>query len=180
MTSEDWRNLSWPGHKDAELGSPQMAPHKNAVLSIDFDGVLHSAEAAFAVNDSRLPREEMLQAGLFAHCQLLEDLLCRHAQVELVVHSSWRLACSAARLRDLLGPLGPRMRGVTPVQLADREPSILALLRRWQVPAHRLVILDDQAFHFRSLTRNLVLCREDIGVPAVLTALDEALGRAAA
>ena len=150
------------------------------VLSIDFDGVLHSLASAYAVNDSRLPREQLLQAGLFCHCQALEDFLSSRGPIDLVVHSSWRLACSATRIRELLGPLAHRMRGVTPVGTVDREASILDILRRWQVPTSRVVVLDDQAFYFRTLSSNLVTCPAEAGFPAVRQALDEALSKAAA
>ena len=137
------------------------------VLSIDFDGVLHPLDAAYTVNDSRLPLEELVRAGLFCHCQLLEDLLAAHDSVDLVIHSSWRLACAAQRMRELLGPVGHRMRVVTPVNIVDREASILAVLRRWQAPVSNLVVLDDQAFHFQALRDRLVHCPQDEGFPVV-------------
>ena len=149
-----------------------------AVLSIDFDGVLHSLASAYAIDDSRLPREQLLAAGQFCHCQALEDLLNSHEPVDLLVHSSWRLACSVARIRELIGPLGHRLRGITPVGTVDREASILEILRRWQVPTARAVVLDDQAFYFRMLSASLVLCPEQDGFPAVQRELDEALKRA--
>lgn len=145
------------------------------LLTIDVDGVLHSLDSAYAVADSRLPVEQLLAAGLFCHCQVLEDLLSRQEHVDLVVHSSWRLACREDRIRELLGPLGRRMRAVTPTKIQDREASILDLMRRWQVPHSRVVVLDDQAFFFRTLRDNLVACPSDAGVPAVLGQLDAAL-----
>jgi len=151
----------------------------STLLSIDFDGVLHPLDAAFAVNDSRQPVQKLRAAGLFCHCNLLENLLQKHDQVELVVHSSWRLACSPERIRELLGPLGHRLRGVTPVGISDREASILDVLRRWQRPRENLVVLDDQAVYFQNLSANLVLCPSDAGVPAVLEPLSHALLRAA-
>jgi hypothetical protein len=145
------------------------------ILSIDFDGVLHSLDAAYAVNDSRLPVEQMLVAGLFCYNQILEDALRQHDPISLVVHSSWRLACSEERIRELLGPLSHRLRAVTPPQVHDREASILDVLRRWQVPPSRVVLLDDQTFYFRSLRDRLIECPSDAGVPAVLDKLHLAL-----
>ena len=158
--------------------SKRMARQDRIVLSLDFDGVLHPLETAYAVNDSRLPRDELVRAGLFCHCQALEDLLQTHGLVDIVVHSSWRLACAEDRIRELLGPLAHRMRGVTSVDIADREASILDVLRRWQVPVGRVVVLDDQAFYFRTLSKNLVRCPEDDGFPAVREELHTALERA--
>ncbi|HEY4084124.1 MAG TPA: HAD domain-containing protein [Burkholderiaceae bacterium] len=151
---------------------------RQVVLSIDFDGVLHPLEAAYAVNDSRLPRDELLRAGLFCHCQLLEDLLRTRAPLKLIVHSSWRLACPTERIRELLGPLGHRLRGVTPTDIADREESILEVLRRWQVPKKNLVVLDDHAFYFRTLRNNVVKCPSEAGLVSVVGGLTDALDRA--
>ena len=148
------------------------------LLSLDFDGVLHPLDAAYAINDSRLPRDELVRAGLFCHCQALEDFLGAHQPVDLLIHSSWRQACSPDRIRELLGPLGHRMRGVTPVSIHDREASILDVLRRWQMAPSRLVILDDQAFYFRTLLKNLVTCPENEGWPAVQDKLNCALQKA--
>jgi hypothetical protein len=148
------------------------------VLSIDFDGVLHSRDAAYAVDDLKVPVDQMRAAGLFCHCQTLEDLLAWHGGLELVVHSSWRLSCCEDRIRELLGPLGHRLRAVTPTKVQDREASIVSLLKRWHVPRARVVVLDDQAFHFQTLRDCLVVCPSDAGVPAVLSELDAALALA--
>jgi hypothetical protein len=146
-----------------------------ALLSIDFDGVLHTLETAYSVDDLGLPASELLAAGLFAYRQTLEDLLVRFEHVGLVVHSSWRLTCSEARIRELLGPLSHRMDGVTPTQFQERELSILEVLRRQNVPRNRVVVLDDQAYLFRKLRGNLVECPPDLGVTGVLDKLNDAL-----
>lgn len=149
------------------------------VLSIDFDGVLHGVEVAYAVSDSHLSVHELYAVGLFAHCQALEDLLAKHERVDLLVHSSWRLVHDVVRIRELLGPLGHRVRGVAAPAIEFRETAILATLRRWQVPQERLVVLDDQAILFDTLKDRLVVCPSDAGVEAVLPELDAALRRAA-
>ncbi|MBK3018621.1 hypothetical protein FKK32_29210, partial [Klebsiella pneumoniae] len=81
---------------------------------------------------------------LLIYCGALEDLLSQFNQVELLVHSSWRLMCGEARIREALGPLGHRMRGVATLSIEEREASVLDMLRRWQVPRDRVVVLDDQ------------------------------------
>lgn len=149
------------------------------MLSIDFDGVLHGIEVAYAVSDSHRPVRELYAVGLFAHCQVLEDLLVKHERVDLLVHSSWRLVCDVVRIRELLGPLGHRVRGVAAPSIEFRESAILATLRHWQVPRERLVVLDDHASLFPALRDRLVLCPSDAGVVAVLDELDAALRRAA-
>jgi hypothetical protein len=148
------------------------------LLSLDFDGVLHPLDAAYAVNDSRLPARQLFAVGLFCHCQALEDLLERHDSVELIVHSSWRFNDSPNRMRELLGPLGHRLRAVTPSQIQDREASILDVLRRRRVPRSALVVLDDQAELFRELRNLVVACPPAKGVVAVMPQVDQALRRA--
>ncbi|WP_343606449.1 HAD domain-containing protein [Roseateles sp.] len=148
------------------------------LLSIDFDGVLHPHDSTYGVDDLSLPVSELLAAGLFIYCQALEDLLSQLNQVELLIHSSWRLTCGEARIREVLGPLGHRMRGVSTPSIEDREKSVLDMLRRWQIPRDRVVVLDDQPFLFRMLRDRLVACPPHAGVPAMLTELDEALKRA--
>lgn len=155
-------------------------PRGMTLLSIDIDGVLHDLDTAYSVNDSRQPIAELLAAGLFAQAQALEDVLARHQAVKILVHSSWRLACTPDRIRELLGPLGHRMRGVTSPSITAREASILARLRTWRVPRHRLVILDDEPKLFHELRDRVVACEPDVGVVGLLDQLNAALTRAAA
>lgn len=152
----------------------------NTILSLDFDGVLHPLPAALAVADTHAPIAELHAAGLFHHCQALEELLAGHPDVAVIVHSSWRLAHPASRLRELLGPLGHRVRDVTTKRIESREASIVDTLRRWHVPHSRVVVLDDDAPSFVALADRLVHCPSSVGVEPVLSQVDEALRRACA
>lgn len=145
------------------------------LLSIDFDGVLHPHDAHFAVDDvASASAGELRAAGLFQHCQLLADVLSTHQDVDLVVHSSWRKTHSVQSLRELLGPLGPRLRGVTPPEL-EAEGSIIALIRRWNVSAQRVLILDDQPGLFSSLRSRVIDFDGKVGLPSAVQALEAAL-----
>jgi len=161
-------------------GLPLPGAAATTFLSIDFDGVLHPLAAALAVEATSDSRNRLLRAGLFCHCQMLEDLLGTHQDVALLVHSSWRLTCTAERIRELLGSLGHRLRGITPKHIVAREPSILVTLRRLQIPPQRLVVLDDQPMLFRLLSLHLVTCPSQEGLAPVIDQLDAALTKAAA
>lgn len=148
---------------------------RKTLLCIDFDGVLHPYDAHFVVDDvASASAAELHSVGLFVHCQLLADILCAYPDVDLVVHSSWRKTHSLQSLRELLGPLGPRLRAVTPTEF-EPEASVIALMKRWRVPSDRVVILDDQPWRFPWLRSHLVLCNGREGLPGVAEELRSAL-----
>lgn len=156
-----------------------MSKHsrRQRLLSIGFDGVLHPHDAHFELDDvSTASADQLRAAGLFQHCQLLADVLSAHQDVELVVHSSWRKTHSVQSLREFLGPLGPRLRAVTPPEF-EREASILALMRRWNVAAQRVIILDDQPELFPSLRSQakVIACDSRAGLPGAVQALEATL-----
>ena len=151
------------------------------VMFIDADGVLHARDAHFAVENVRAAtRDELLAAGLFVHCELLAAVLSPYPDLELVVHSSWRRTHDVRALRELLGPLGKRIGGVTPVDL-DREASILAYMRQRRLPPANILVLDDQAEYFVSLRTRVVASdpATGIGHEPVLADLVEKLRRLA-
>lgn len=158
--------------------SNQMTPklsRKRRLLSIDFDGVLHPHDAHYAIDDvSTASVDQLYAAGLFQHCRLLADVLSAHPDVELVVHSSWRKTHDLQSLRKLLGPLGPRLRAVTPPVL-EREASVIAHMRRWHVAAQRVIILDDQPELFTSLRSQVIACDGSAGLPSAVQGLEAAL-----
>ena len=128
------------------------------IISIDFDGVLHSDEAQDAVaNIDDASTAQLREAGLFAHAELLARLLSPHPNVKLIVHSAWRITSSLERLREVLGPLGPRVVGATQPSL-DREQSIMEWLRRNGLGEDAVVVLDDQPELFDRLRSRLVVC----------------------
>lgn len=128
------------------------------ILSIDFDGVLHPHELHASVPDIDAATPAQLHAaGLFVHAALLAKLLAPHPGVKLIVHSAWRLTSSLDRLRNVLGPLAPRVVGATQPAL-DRELSILGWLRQYGLEERDVVVLDDQPELFHRLQPQLIVC----------------------
>lgn len=125
---------------EARLAMPTMS----RFLFLDFDGVLHPADAHAALESVRVPLVDLRAAGLFVHVELLAELLSPYPDVGLVAHTSWRLTHSDAELRELLGPAGVRLVGATDRAL-DRESSILEFVRRRRLDVHQYRVLDDQA-----------------------------------
>lgn len=147
------------------------------LLSIDFDGVLHACELQAAVPeiDAATPAQ-LRAAGLFEHAALLAELLEPHPEARLIVHSAWRMTSSLERLRSVLGPLAPRLVGVTSAAL-DRELSILAWLRQHGLDERAVVVLDDEPELFKRLVPRLVTCDQSLGLaaPAARSRLRELL-----
>jgi len=144
------------------------------LLFLDFDGVLHPYDSHFELPDVAVPLEQLLAAGLFVHRELLEQILAPFPHASLVVHSSWRKTHGVPALRALLGPLGHRLIAATIAGL-DRELSVLEFMRRRQVDADQVLILDDQPDTFVKLRPRVVACDpmrgiSDVGVQQVLDA----------
>lgn len=113
------------------------------VLFLDFDGVLHAGPDVEATT---------------AHwCWLpaLAQVLARHEDVRIVIHSTWRRDYDLDELRELLGRLGDRVIGATP--LGERLESI----EQW-LDAHPEVstyrILDDDEADFYRRPAELIAC----------------------
>jgi len=149
------------------------------LLSIDIDGVLHARDAHFAVGDTKTASMEGLRAaGLFQHCRALADLLATLHEVELVMHSSWRLAHGIQELREFLGPAGRYLKAVTPPEL-EREASVLEFMRRRRLRAADVVLLDDQPALFSELRGRVIVCDPVSGLssPGVLAAVRDAFSK---
>lgn len=120
------------------------------VLFTDFDGVLHALAGPSASMRS------------FVWAPLLADLLEPHPEVRLVVHASARQHSPSDFLISRMGPLAPRVLGVTPPRLG-RWPSIVEwLAARPQVQDY--CILDDAAGEFPQALSQLVVCPPRTGV----------------
>ncbi|MBV8380174.1 MAG: hypothetical protein JO369_05355 [Paucibacter sp.] len=158
--------------------SPGSVAPPRSVLFLDIDGVLHSRDVAFALDDVKIPIEHLLNAGLLVHRHLLWQVLQAFPKVEVVVHSAWRWTHSRSELADLLGPAGARLIGVTPKEL-HREASVLAWMAYRSIAPTQVVVLDDQPELFRALTSRLVVSDPALGMskPSVLAALGNALGQ---
>lgn len=81
------------------------------ILFLDFDGVLHDADAAsFRFGGERI---EVTGQGLFQKLPLIEDLLSRSKELAVVISSSWQHHFTVPELRQLLETVGSRVIGTT-------------------------------------------------------------------
>lgn len=94
------------------------------ILFLDFDGVLHPL----------FPRTDRTheENQHFEGCSRLANVLDRVApRIKIVVSSTWRYKRSINEVRALLGPLGGRVIGMTPI-LNLREDGVRELeAQRW-------------------------------------------------
>ena len=120
------------------------------ILFTDFDGVVHPGPSVVT--------------SLTHFCWLpqLTRLLAPWADVELVIHSTWRHQYDLAELREMLGTLGSRVLDVTVG--AHRWDSI----RDWLSRNPRVTdfrVLDDEPDEFpRPPPSELVICRPHLGI----------------
>ncbi len=139
-----------------------------AILFLDFDGVTHGINC---------PTDE-----LFRHLDQLEEWLRAHANVDVVISSSWREWHPLEEMRSYFSEdLQARVIGATPILKRDpwaqthgerlraryeRESEIL----RWQsqeaMKGCRWAALDDQAVLFQPRCPQLVLCDGRVGLAA--------------
>ncbi|WP_416142356.1 HAD domain-containing protein [Hydrogenophaga sp.] len=119
------------------------------LIFLDFDGVLHPVEP------------ELLGLERFCWLPVLNRLLAGHADVYIVVHSTWRYEYTDPELRVLLGPLGKRFAGSAP--RAPRELAIETVLQANRLIHHHLV-LDDDLREFSGATVNLLLLDSQRGL----------------
>lgn len=119
------------------------------VIFLDFDGVLHPVEAG------------SLGLEYFCWLPVLYELLAKHADVRVVVHSTWRYEYSDEQLQTLLGPVGTKFVGSTP--RGPRELAIETVLQANKSIRHHLV-LDDAREEFSGTRVNLVLTDSQLGL----------------
>jgi hypothetical protein len=137
----------------------------SAFLFVDFDGVLH-----------RRPRPHEVArhyARMFEYLEPLAVALGDFPAARIVVSSSWRLTYSADELRAFLGPLGPRMAGVTGPERETRYEEILEATGE----APWLAIEDDLRGWPEAELRHVVGCDpyQGLGEPGKLDELSEKL-----
>lgn len=129
-------------------------------LFLDFDGVLHPA--GLTVHDVMQPIERIhaRRPDLFCHVAVVDELLRPHPDVEVWVHSGWRLHQPADVILPLLGPLQSRLRGIT--SGVSRHASILDAVSTHGIDDYR--ILDDLPEEFDGTPAELILCDPALGV----------------
>ncbi|MHB1665944.1 HAD domain-containing protein [Thiomonas sp.] len=119
---------------------------RDAVLFLDFDGVLHALDGA----------ED------FRHVPLLATVIAPHA-VDLVITSSWKIGYALDEMVERLGPvLGARVVGITPEVRPFASGYRQREVEAWQEASHRRtahwLALDDDPQLFDPDCPNLLLC----------------------
>lgn len=150
---------------------------KLEVLTLDFDGCLHSvediADLAGGVPLGVNLLDEVGRRGLMRWWPLLHDLLDRRPNLMLMVHSGWRNFLSDGQIRKLLTPYEDRFLGTTP--RGPRWRSIMECVERFDIG--NVVIIDDAVNEFPPGLECLVACHPYVGVsdPAVLARIEQVL-----
>ena len=130
------------------------------LIFLDFDGVLHDVFGKMPV---------------FTHIPAMVEALAGFPDAKLVITSSWRDHTDIARLRLLIGELGPRLVGVTP-----RVKNCRQFVRQREIEAwlqgrpefNQWLALDDMPDLFEPGTSHLLLCDPRTGLDqSVLTTL---------
>ena len=135
------------------------------LLMLDFDGVLHPLDAfdelvsfAGALYRSTLPR--------FAHVPALAHALAAHAEVRIVISSSWQIAHPLPELKRLIEPLAERVIATT----GDAGPTRYASITRWLTGTGydgEWLALDDDDRGWPAQERHrLIWCDPDTGLDA--------------
>src|SRR5471030_668875 len=132
------------------------------ILFLDVDGVLHP-EANY---DSSL---------LLCNLHVLEGVLRRHPDVDVVISSTWRETWTLAELQALFSPdISPRITDVTPrwQDIQDesaygtyvRHAEIEAWLRSHNRTWEKWLAVDDQKHLFKPFCKNLFVTNSATGL----------------
>ncbi len=122
------------------------------LIFLDFDGVLHEAHG------------DLEEHQFFQWVPILAELIAPHADVHVVVHSSWRHMHTAEELSSFMRGLAERYLGAVPP--GPRERAIREYLR--QVPHVRdYLVIDDSPGEFSRIRgRRLLICDPVTGLSA--------------
>lgn len=143
-----------------------LQAHQTRVIFLDFDGVLHPPKAIAGAKPPLTPAQ--IRAGwpqIFKHLPLLAQLLQGHADVGVVVSSSWRLFLSEQELADLLDPIKDWYMGVLNPRMTQRDEAITQWLSEHAVAD--FVVLDDVPRFFTgypSQWPQLIVCNPALGI----------------
>lgn len=143
-----------------------LQAHEKRVIFLDFDGVLHPPKAIAGAKPPLTPAQ--IRTGwpqTFQHLPLLAQLLQGHADVGVVVSSSWRLFLNEQELAELLHPIKDWYVGALPPRMTQRDEAIKQWLSDNKVAD--FVVLDDvQRFFagYPSQWPQLVVCNSALGI----------------
>jgi HAD domain in Swiss Army Knife RNA repair proteins len=120
------------------------------ILFLDFDGVLHPSSATSHSD------------GWFCWLPTLFSLLDGHADIRVVVHSSWRYEYTDPELKKLLGPAGQWFAGSAP--RLRRELAIQAVLQANKEALTSYLVIDDDEKEFAGSSLAVVFCGSSVGI----------------
>lgn len=157
--------------------APSLSARCSRVIFLDFDGVMHPPRAIAGARPPLEPHEILTGwPATFQHLGILQKMLEGHADIAVVVSSSWRMFLTDEQLGELLEPIG----------WLYWQPSCRSrrCIRAWlEVNAIAdYVVLDDRLRFFPGLEKDwpsLILCESELGIsdPAVQKKLEEWINR---
>lgn len=161
----------------------EMAPGKDPILFLDYDGVLHRG-GAIASRSTGVIKSELPIYQLFEFEPLLDAVLAQYPDVKIVLSTSW--VYQKDGLRESMSRLSPGLRErVIGTVFHDsglsaevfhgmrRGDQVLQYVQRHNLVHNRWMALDDRDDGFESFLENLVQPYEfaGIGDPTVLRRL---------
>lgn len=132
------------------------------ILFIECDGVLHPLSATVRFTPCIPLKHAVQNAWLFRWAWILDDLLARHPDVGIVIHSHWRDLAPADELQGLLGPLAARYAGTT--AHGHRWEGISQVIQQNELRDFR--ILDPYPQAFPDNLPQLIACDPEVGLQA--------------
>jgi hypothetical protein len=130
-------------------------------LFLDFDGVLHP-HSATRFFQMLLPVSKCIERGrMFRYIPILYDILQKHSDVRIFVHSSWRQFDDDDALKNRLGSVADWFAGATPRDLS-RFDSIQFIVDFYNLTDY--CILDDLSDEFPENLPQLLLCDSEVGI----------------
>lgn len=135
---------------------------------LDLDGVGHPVSAIedwreLNVHGADLPTL-IAKRDLFRWLPILAEALRDHEDVVIFVHSGWRSVADNLRMRQILGDLGDRYMGITPLDLG-RYAGIRDVAQR--AGLDQFLIIDDAKHEFPAECPELLLTDPELGLSEV-------------
>lgn len=128
----------------------------NKIIFLDFDGVLHPVES--------------IGKEYFSRMHLIENFLRANRDIQIVVSSSWREACSLEKMQSFFeDDVFERVIDITPINVICpqnkfwRQVEIEAWIQKNEYTGH-WVAVDDAKSEFEDGFRNLIWCQPRKGI----------------
>lgn len=135
---------------------------------LDFDGVGHPVSAIEDWRDLNVHGADLptliAKRNLFRWLPILTEELRAHEDVVIFVHSGWRSVADNLLMRQILGDLGDRYMGITPLDLR-RYAGIREVAQR--AGLDQFLIIDDAKHEFPAECAELLLTDPELGLSEV-------------